>query len=100
MPHRDLVLPSIKETLSGMIAVILGSNTSICLLHFPVRLKHKEISFVFDKEDIIPFEMGPTWEAMEECQRLGLTKSIGVSNFTCKKLTELLSIARIHPVVN
>ncbi|KAK1301473.1 hypothetical protein QJS10_CPB12g01549 [Acorus calamus] len=98
--HCDLVLPSIKETLSGMIALILGSNTSICPLHFPVRLKHKEISFVFDKEDIIPFEVGPTWEAMEECQRLGLTMSIGVSNFTCKKLTELLSIARIHPVVN
>ncbi|KAK1278068.1 hypothetical protein QJS04_geneDACA017148 [Acorus gramineus] len=94
--HRDLVLPSIKETLSNLGLEYLD----LCLLHFPVRLKLKEISFVFDKEDIIPFEMGPTWEAMEECQRLGLTKSIGVSNFTCKKLTELLSIAQIPPVVN
>ncbi|KAJ4765228.1 NAD(P)-linked oxidoreductase superfamily protein [Rhynchospora pubera] len=37
---------------------------------------------------------------MEECQRLGLTKSIGVSNFTTKKLEELLAFAKISPAVN
>ncbi|CAI8602154.1 unnamed protein product [Vicia faba] len=40
------------------------------------------------------------WIAMEECQKLGLTKSIGVSNFTCKKLEDLLSFATILPSVN
>ncbi|XP_030960525.1 deoxymugineic acid synthase 1-like [Quercus lobata] len=37
---------------------------------------------------------------MEECQRLGLTKSIGVSNFSCKKLENLLSFATMPPSVN
>ncbi|KAL5759934.1 hypothetical protein ACOSQ2_018772 [Xanthoceras sorbifolium] len=37
---------------------------------------------------------------MEECQRLGLTKSIGVSNFSCKKLKTILSLATIPPSVN
>ncbi|OMO72588.1 Aldo/keto reductase [Corchorus olitorius] len=37
---------------------------------------------------------------MEECKNLGLTKGIGVSNFTCKNLEELLSIAKIPPAVN
>ncbi|OMO72592.1 Aldo/keto reductase [Corchorus olitorius] len=37
---------------------------------------------------------------MEECQKLGLTKSIGVSNFSCKKLQTILSTAKIPPVVN
>ncbi|GKV22988.1 hypothetical protein SLEP1_g32782 [Rubroshorea leprosula] len=40
------------------------------------------------------------WGAMEECQRLGLTKSIGVSNFSCKKLENIISIATIPPSVN
>ncbi|KAM0983325.1 hypothetical protein ACFX2I_010812 [Malus domestica] len=40
------------------------------------------------------------WEVMEECQKLGLTKFIGVSNFSCKKLEILLSTAEIPPVVN
>ncbi|KAK1278882.1 hypothetical protein QJS04_geneDACA017150 [Acorus gramineus] len=95
--HHDLVLPAIKQTLSNLGLEYLD----LYLIHWPIRLvEHKEITFYFDKVDILPFEMGPTWEAMEECQRLGLTKSIGVSNFTCKKLTQLLSLARIPPVVN
>lgn len=40
------------------------------------------------------------WESMEECQRLGLTKSIGVCNFSCKKLENLLACATIPPSVN
>ncbi|KAF5747532.1 non-functional NADPH-dependent codeinone reductase 2-like [Tripterygium wilfordii] len=40
------------------------------------------------------------WEDMEECQRIGLTKSIGVSNFSCKKLENLLATVKIPPAVN
>lgn len=40
------------------------------------------------------------WADMEECQRLGLTKSIGVCNFSCKKLEDLLSYATIPPAIN
>lgn len=40
------------------------------------------------------------WAAMEECQKLGLTKSIGVSNFSCKKLADVLATAQIPPAVN
>ncbi|XP_057444560.1 methylecgonone reductase-like [Lotus japonicus] len=37
---------------------------------------------------------------MEECNRLGLAKSIGVSNFGIKKPTQLLENATIPPAVN
>uniref|UniRef100_A0A7C9DLQ7 NADP-dependent oxidoreductase domain-containing protein n=2 Tax=Opuntia streptacantha TaxID=393608 RepID=A0A7C9DLQ7_OPUST len=40
------------------------------------------------------------WEAMEECKKLGLAKSIGVSNFSCKKLEHILGFAVIPPAVN
>ncbi|RRT43425.1 hypothetical protein B296_00022549 [Ensete ventricosum] len=48
--------------------------------------------------DIVPLDLMSVWEAMEECRRrkkIGLTKSIGVSNFTRKKIVELLDITRI-----
>ncbi|PWA38183.1 non-functional NADPH-dependent codeinone reductase 2 [Artemisia annua] len=51
-------------------------------------------------EDLLPMDFESVWRAMEDCQRLGLTKSIGVSNFTCKKLKYLLTFARIPPCVN
>ena len=37
---------------------------------------------------------------MEKCHSLSLTKSIGVSNFSTKKLEQLLSFATIPPAVN
>ncbi|CAL5346450.1 unnamed protein product [Camellia sinensis] len=42
------------------------------------------------------------WEAMEDCQRQGLTntKSIGVSNFSSKELGDILTFATIPPAVN
>ncbi|KAK4395518.1 protein REDOX 2 [Sesamum angolense] len=38
--------------------------------------------------------------AMEECYRMGLAKSIGVSNYSCAKLSTLLENATIPPAVN
>ncbi|KAF8403580.1 hypothetical protein HHK36_011684 [Tetracentron sinense] len=70
------------------------------LVHWPVRLKKGEMVFPFNSEDLLPFDMRGTWEAMEECYRLGLAKSIGVSNFSCKKLSQLLDHATIPPAVN
>lgn len=52
------------------------------------------------KDDVLPLDMHGTWKAMEECNKLGLTKSIGVSNFTCEKLSKLLENATIPPAVN
>lgn len=37
---------------------------------------------------------------MEQCVQLGLTKSIGVSNFNIRQLKDILEIATIKPVVN
>lgn len=37
---------------------------------------------------------------MEAVADAGLTKSIGVSNFSVLQLVDLLATARIHPAVN
>lgn len=41
-----------------------------------------------------------TWEAMESLLQKGLVKSIGVSNFTVTMLLDLLTYAKVKPVVN
>ena len=70
------------------------------LIHWPVRLRQGVEGFNFTGEDVVPFDIKGTWEAMEDCYRLGLAKSIGVSNFGIKKLTMLLENATIPPAVN
>lgn len=70
------------------------------LVHFPSALKPGSHTFLFKKEDLVPMDTKSVWEAMEECQKLGLAKSIGVSNFSSKKISDLLSIAKIPPAVN
>ncbi|VVC28274.1 NADP-dependent oxidoreductase domain,Aldo/keto reductase, conserved site,Aldo/keto reductase [Cinara cedri] len=40
------------------------------------------------------------WKAMEKCVHLGLTKSIGLSNFNEAQVKAILDIATIKPVVN
>ena len=54
----------------------------------------------YTKDLISAFNLTGVWKQMEECKKLGLAKSIGVSNFTCKKLKDLLSFATIPPSVN
>ncbi|KAJ4947990.1 hypothetical protein NE237_000056 [Protea cynaroides] len=92
---HDLVLPALKETLKK-----LGLDyVDLYLIHNPMRLKQGSGKH-FSKEDILPFDMRGTWEAMEECCRLGLAMSIGVSNFSCEELSQLLSYSTIPPAVN
>ncbi len=45
---------------------------------------------------------GPTWawEGMERARELGLTRSIGVSNFSAADLEELAGVANVMPAVN
>jgi alcohol dehydrogenase (NADP+) len=41
-----------------------------------------------------------TWKAMEAFYDSGKARAIGVSNFSSKKLGDLLEIARVPPAVN
>ncbi|TKY44858.1 Methylecgonone reductase [Spatholobus suberectus] len=93
--HPDLVLPALKKSLQR-----LGLEyVDLYLIHYPVRLRHG-IEGNISKGDVLPFDIKGTWEAMEECSKLGLTKSIGVSNFGARKLSELLQNATITPALN
>ncbi|XP_031248212.1 non-functional NADPH-dependent codeinone reductase 2-like [Pistacia vera] len=93
--HRELVLPALQNTLKNLRLDYLD----LYQIHFPGSLKPGS-GFAINEENIVAIDLESAWEAMEECQKLGLTKSIGVSNFSCKKLEKLLASAKIPPAVN
>lgn len=70
------------------------------LIHWPFKMRPEAGYVCTSKDDVLPFDMHGTWKTMEECNKLGLAKSIGVSNFTCEKLSKLLENATIPPAVN
>ncbi|WJZ80635.1 hypothetical protein VitviT2T_000538 [Vitis vinifera] len=94
--HPDLVLPALRRTLKNLGLEYLD----LYLIHFPVSLKPGSCEVPFEEKDLLPLDFKSVWEAMEECQSLGLSKLIGVSNFSCKKLQDLLVTAKISPAVN
>ncbi|CAN6285021.1 unnamed protein product [Urochloa humidicola] len=95
--HPDRVLPALRKTLSNL----QMDYVDLYMVHWPVTMKAGRFTAPFTApEDFEPFDMQGVWEAMEECHRLGLAKSIGVCNFSCKKLETLLSFATIPPAVN
>ncbi|XP_030447944.1 non-functional NADPH-dependent codeinone reductase 2-like [Syzygium oleosum] len=94
--HGDRVVPALQTSLKN-----LGLEyVDLYLVHWPACVKAGEYELPVKKEDLLPFDYESVWKAMEECQKLGLAKSIGVSNFSCKKLEKLLSISEIPPAVN
>ncbi|XP_071686423.1 D-galacturonate reductase-like [Rutidosis leptorrhynchoides] len=91
-----LVLPAIKQSLKD-----LGLEyVDLYLIHWPVTLKYEEFKLPIPNEWISAINLKEVWEAMEKCQNLGLTKSIGVSNFAPRRIEEILSFAKIPPAVN
>ncbi|XP_022726205.1 non-functional NADPH-dependent codeinone reductase 2-like [Durio zibethinus] len=94
--HGELVVPALKRSLQNLKLEYLD----LFLIHWPVSSKPGIYEFPIKEENFLPMDFNSVWAAMEDCQRLGLTKSIGVSNFSCKKLNDILTIAKIPPVVN
>ncbi|KAF7806713.1 NAD(P)H-dependent 6'-deoxychalcone synthase-like [Senna tora] len=94
--HPHHVIPALKATLRNLKLEYLD----LYLIHWPISSKVGRLEFPFDESELVAFDMKGVWAAMEECQKMGLTKSIGVSNFSCKKLENLLSFATIPPTVN
>ncbi|XP_073054334.1 non-functional NADPH-dependent codeinone reductase 2-like isoform X2 [Primulina eburnea] len=93
--HGQYVLPALMKTLKNLDT----GYVDLYLIHWPVSAKPGKMEYPIKEDDFLPMDFASVWTAMEECQRTGLTKSIGVSNFSCRKLQEILDIARIPPAV-
>ncbi|KAM9313189.1 aldo-keto reductase family 1 member C3-like [Gastrophryne carolinensis] len=75
------------------------------IIHSPMDFKPGDDPTPLDENGRIissNTDLRDTWRAMEDCKEAGLTKSIGVSNFTCKQLELILNMPglRHKPVCN
>ncbi|XP_073286376.1 NADPH-dependent aldo-keto reductase, chloroplastic-like [Primulina huaijiensis] len=68
------------------------------LIHWPIKMKKGSVGF--QPENLVTSDIPSTWKAMESLFDSGKARAIGVSNFSTKKLGNLLDIARIPPAVN
>ncbi|KAL0375252.1 UNVERIFIED_CONTAM: NADPH-dependent aldo-keto reductase, chloroplastic [Sesamum radiatum] len=68
------------------------------LVHWPVRMKKDAVGF--SPENLLPTDIPGTWKAMEALYDSGKARAIGVSNFSVKKLGDLLDVALVAPAVN
>ncbi|MEB3264055.1 MAG: aldo/keto reductase [Synechococcus sp.] len=95
---RDNVEPALRRTLADLQLEWLD----LYLIHWPVPIQ-PGVALPSSGSDLLPPEAVPlssTWEGMEAALEAGLTRHIGVSNFSSHKLHELLSHGRIRPEVN
>ncbi|XP_015699256.1 aldo-keto reductase family 4 member C10-like isoform X2 [Oryza brachyantha] len=67
-------------------------------IHWPFRVKKG--SGISNTEDYIPPDIPSTWGAMEKLYDSGKARAIGVSNFSSKKLGDLLAVAHVPPAVD
>ncbi|KAM3690133.1 hypothetical protein ACB098_09G101400 [Castanea mollissima] len=68
------------------------------LIHWPVRMKKGPVGF--KPENLVQPDIPSTWKALEALYDSGKARAIGVSNFSSKKLEDLIKVARVPPAVN
>ncbi|KAI4459763.1 aldo/keto reductase [Holotrichia oblita] len=97
--EREQVVPACKKSLENF-----GLDyIDLYLIHWPVAQKllgELDVDFPFKNAVGLDYDYVDTWKGMEECVDLGLTKSIGLSNFNSKQVQRVLDAARIKPVMN
>ena len=75
------------------------------LVHWPISLEYNGPDDHFPKKEDGTMNYSndsyiETWKAMEKCVEAKLTKSIGLSNFNTRQITEVLEIATVKPAVH
>ena len=90
--QKENIQNSLKESLKKLQL----EYVDLYLIHWPVAIQ----TIPGENAKILKLPMHVQWKQMEDCVKMGLTKSIGVSNFNFQLLNDLLCYAEIKPVCN
>lgn len=96
---QEKVVPTCKESLKNF-----GFDyIDLYLIHWPCAQKDVGLfdwKGPFDHAVNVEYDFILTWRGMEECVKLGLAKSIGLSNFNSRQVQRVIDYAEIKPVIN
>ncbi|XP_057816658.2 non-functional NADPH-dependent codeinone reductase 2-like [Cryptomeria japonica] len=90
------VIPALRKSLEALKLEYLDSY----LIHWPFALKKGTMYPFLTPDDVVAIDIEGVWRAMESCVELGLTRAIGVANFSIYKISNILAFAKIPPAVN
>ncbi|KAG6742777.1 hypothetical protein POTOM_053716 [Populus tomentosa] len=68
------------------------------LIHFPVSMKKNYVGY--EPENLTQPDIQASWREIKTFYESGKVHAIGVSNFSSKKLRDLLAVALVRPAVN
>jgi diketogulonate reductase-like aldo/keto reductase len=94
--HYEDVIPMLKSQLESLQL----SYVDLYLIHSSCAVKKVEgVKFPLENGLVLADNVDylETWKAMEEAYKLGLTKSIGLSNFSMKQIQRVYDNATIKP---
>lgn len=94
----EQVQPALEKTLADLRV----DSLDLYLIHWPVHFK-PGVMFPRRSDEYVALDDLPisaTWKALEACVAKGLTRNIGVCNFSLKKLQALCNAATIQPAMN
>ncbi|KAK4429782.1 Non-functional NADPH-dependent codeinone reductase 2 [Sesamum alatum] len=95
LPYHDAGPDFVVQNLRKFLEKMHLEHVDLCIVQHPEEDEPEQANYDTPLTDLMP-----VWAAMEKCQKLGLTKSIGVCNFSSKMLQNILKFAEVPPSVN